>query len=246
MVNSSPLTIRDESRLEATIIDFLAQKGIIEVEGKSINFCFRDEYDLSDLYRHLEERTKELFAPTCVRMLQEYRQLPARHPQLTVDLQRELLDEMNLMATYHSLDLTPALPSIYEYVEKMVFDTEVLHRPMINLVGTIGKGLSSEQWKRLYDAQPDQYKAQLHMAIAYADSTLAEKLLPDLKTKVDHEVYLQNVFYSTLHKYNPQHSAEKDVQVREILLTLAPREEWVTSVFGQGFTAKGIETYFGS
>jgi len=106
---------------------------------------------------------------------------------------------------------------------------------MINVLAEVGNGvLPKEKWKQLYESQPDEYRAHLHQAIIYANSELAQELLPDLKERADSDTYLQNVFSTVRHRYNSGDTAEKELEVRGMLLEYASRDEWVSSEFGKG------------
>lgn len=242
------LAITDESELEELIVHFLANQGIIDDGKRYLDCRFRGEYDLGDLYNKLEPASKAAFNSTCVRMLQEYDQLPPRHPQFSDEISREFMGDVGHMVSSKKLDVTSALPQICGYVEHLTLTgrSEVLHHSMINVLAEVGKDiLSREKWQQLYDTQPNKYKAHLHTGIIDADVGLAEELLPTLKAAVDSNAYLENVFWTVHHQCNPQHGATNELATRERLLQYASREEWVGSELGKGFTEKGIRAYFG-
>lgn len=241
------LTVNDESELEALIIHFYSNKGLID-DGKRVLDCrFRGEYDWESLYTQLDLRGKSLFNPVLVRMIQEYQRLFNQYPQFNDEVSCDFLTDLEVAVNARRINLAEALPTICDYVETRTLEkrSASLHHIIINLLSAVGRELLTEKWKQLYDSQPDQYKAHLHMAIVYADCDLAEELLPDLKAKVDSITYLRNVFSTVRRKYNPRDTAEDESTVRRILLQYALREEWVASEWGKGFSAKGIETFFG-
>lgn len=247
------LTVNDESELETLIIHFYGNKGVIDYGKRFLDCRILGEYDWTSLYHQLDSKSRLLFSPTYIKMIQEYERLLSQYSSFNEEISDDLLKDITIAVGSGRLNLKAALPHIYDYVEKRTFEKISIssHHTMINHLAAAGKELPSPIWRKLYKSQPNHYKAHLHMAIIYADRDLAEELLPDLKVRVDNinngnNIYLRNVFSTIRHKYNPKNIPEKEAVVRKVLSLYASREEWVNSKFGKGFTKKGIQTYFGS
>ena len=214
---------------------------------------FRGEYDWASLYHKLDSKSRDLFSPVYIKMIQEYERLFEQYPSFNEEVSSDFITDVTVAVSSGKLNLHLALPQICDYVEQRTLEkiSASAHHAMINLLSAVGNGSPKEKWRKLYESQPDQYKAHLHMAIIYADSDLAEELLSDLKVRVSNNhdknnTYLRNIFSTIRHKYNPKNTAEEESVVRGLLLEYASREEWVSSKFGKGFTEKGIKTYFGN
>src|SRR3989338_3800588 len=112
------LTVTDKSELEALIIHFYAHKGVID-DGKRFLDCrFRGEYDWVSLHNQLDEKSKTLFSPTYIKMIQEYERLFDQYPSFNEEVSSDFITDVTVAVSSGKLNLIAALPSICDSVKK--------------------------------------------------------------------------------------------------------------------------------